>query len=307
MTYHSGEGLEGNVRAVLPQVERVVIVDNASGKATRRRLETLAAAHPGRIELVLNPANRGLGAAQNQGIARALERGARWVLLLDDDSTVDPAMVSALLETWAGCPGRQRVGIVTPRIVDRLSGREYRCCVPWSVGFRRIEIGDRACVDGLFQAFASGSLVRREVFEEIGLMREDFFIESIDWDFCLRAQTRGWRIVAAGAARLTHQLGRQTTHRLLGLRVATTHHSAGRRYLAMRNRAILIREYGLRVRGMLAFALVTSWKEWLMIALFEDDRLAKLWAVARGVVAGACVPRRRLAAIPSLAGRADAR
>jgi len=122
------------VRRTRPQVARVIVVDDGS------RDGTAAEARAAGAEVIVHPANRGKGAALATGIARCVELGCEWVLLLDGDGQHDPADIPKLMavagpgatvvvgnrmEHVDGMPwGRQIGNRVGSRLVSRLIGQQ---------------------------------------------------------------------------------------------------------------------------------------------------------------------------------------
>ncbi len=105
-TYDEAENLEAIVTAVLPVLarsradgHRVLVVDDSSPDGTGAIADRLAAAHPGRVEVLHRGAPQGLGPAYLAGFAHALGRGASLVLEMDADFSHDPADVERLIAT----------------------------------------------------------------------------------------------------------------------------------------------------------------------------------------------------------------
>ena len=99
-----------SLQAVTPQPV-IVVVDNASGDGS---VERIAAAAPG-VELIVNDANLGFGGGCNTGIAVLRERGVDHVWLLNNDTTVEPATLQAMLDVAAT---DDRLGAVGSVIFD---------------------------------------------------------------------------------------------------------------------------------------------------------------------------------------------
>ena len=75
-------------------------------------------------------------------------------------------------------------------------------------------------------------LVKREVFERIGLLAEEYFFSFEDLDFCLRARAAGFTTVCSGASRGYHE-GGQT----IGARSPARLYYAARNHLLLASRA----------------------------------------------------------------------
>ncbi len=194
-------------KVVEPRLE-VIVVDNAStdGSALIARRERPDA------ELIVNERNLLFAEGNNVGIRRALERGARFVLLLNNDTEVDPGFAAALADALAG---DDRAGIAGPKILyhddpKRIwyggGGFTPGLWIPRHERIRRLDgeapdrRGETAWVSGC------AMLVRREVFEAIGLLDPSYRIYCEDVDFCLRARRAGWRCLYEPGARVWHKV-----------------------------------------------------------------------------------------------------
>lgn len=282
VSYHPGAEIRDVIAAVPARVERVWVIDNASGPTDRALLRDLADEAGARLALIENQTNIGLATAQNQGIARALAAGAAWVLLLDQDSIAAPDMVDRLLEGLRGIPQPERVGLLAPALEHRDHAGRQRY-LSRRGGWRTLA-GDIS--PPLAFVIASGGLVRATALRAVGGMADGLFIDYIDVEFGLRLNRAGWTIHVVAAARLRHRLGSPTVARLFGRDFVLTNHSPRRRFTIHRNRALLWRATGWRFPAWLAFDLVAAITDIGRIAALERNRRAKLAAVARGLAAG---------------------
>ncbi len=219
-----------------PQVWQIIVVDNGSAEdvaAWAQRLPGSGAA----LQVVSLGKNRGVAAAQNQGIAWARAQGASHVLLMDHDSLPASDMVShlsnalqaradaAAVGPWYADPRRSRAGTPFVRI-EGLSMRRLACTGSDAV----------LPVDHLI---ASGCLIPMAVLERVGPLREDFFIDFVDVEWCLRARHAGYAVYGVCAARMEHSLG-DSPVRFLGREYLS--HSPWRHYYHARNALLLYRE-----------------------------------------------------------------
>ena len=77
-----------------------------------------------------------------------------------------------------------------------------------------------------------------------GCYREDLFIDYVDYEFCLRLASRGWRIACCESAVLYHDPGNAKQLSILGIRkVTVSNYSPLRKYYLMRNGIWTIRKY----------------------------------------------------------------
>src|SRR6266581_3987143 len=102
VTYNPEPSFEQNVRALLPQVGKLIIVDNLSTSAAHPLIAQTASACD--VEVIWNRQNLGIAAGLNAGIDRALSSGEySWIATFDQDSCVPPDYVAAILEAYSAC------------------------------------------------------------------------------------------------------------------------------------------------------------------------------------------------------------
>lgn len=273
VTYQPEPGLDlgAQVSALREQGAEVLLVDNGSEPAARRRIEGLAAAAG--ISLLANPRNLGLAAALNQGVEHAAAHGFEWLATFDQDSRIMPEYFAAMWRAHAAHPQPDRVGIMVPRLTTP-GFADDSFAVPGSDPARPYA--------PVWQAITSGSLMPVRLFRAVGPFRADFFIDYVDHEFCLRCRQRGWLVIEARGAVLQHQQGQPVRHRLGWMRPVVTHHSPMRHYYRARNRLAVYRQYG----GFDPYWLARDLKETLRnnakLVLFERQRGAKLASILRG-------------------------
>jgi rhamnosyltransferase len=117
VTYNPDSPLEQNIRAVLPQVDKLIIVDNGSALPIRAHIETIASSCA--VQVIWNKENLGLATALNIGIRSAFgSDNFAWIATFDQDSRVDAGFSEAMLQAYLNCPYRERVGIIGPHHVE---------------------------------------------------------------------------------------------------------------------------------------------------------------------------------------------
>jgi rhamnosyltransferase len=274
VTYHPDSELFRRVEKVVPQVRQTVIVDNASSASCVDQLNKIADELG--VHLILNSANEGLARAINQGAQWAASQGYRWMLMLDQDTTVAPDMVETLAEVVRSDSDAQRLAVVGSNFKDKVTGRLNTTVV------RPDDSGATETVTTI----TSGSLVSLSAFQAIGGLRDDFFIDCVDHEYCLRARAHGFRVMITSRSIMEHPIGNFTYHRFLGRTVRTTNHSPLRHYFMSRNLLILAREYANREPRFL-YEYSRGWiKSLVKLCLFEDGRLAKIRSVLHGCLDG---------------------
>lgn len=271
VTYHPEADFLSNLSVIIPQVTGVIIVHNGGD------LPPL----PQGVTLIENTKNIGLAAAQNQGIEKALELGAEWVLLLDDDSTATPEMVKTMLAAYEANPQKQSVGLIAPRIYDKQIDKTYRVIGGGKWWFNT-KVEPANYYNHLFFAIASGSLIKRGVLEKIGMMRERFFIDHIDTEFCARMLMNNYTLMSAGEAKLIHALGNSSRDG----NIIRKNYPPERYYTQYRNMLWVVKEYGAKLPAYALLNIISSARELARILAFEPQKCAKFSAILRGLMDG---------------------
>ncbi|MCX8155617.1 MAG: glycosyltransferase family 2 protein [Verrucomicrobiae bacterium] len=272
VTFHPSSLLTDQLSLLNQQLAEVLVVDNGTFASWPPSLQA-ALQKPG-ITLLANPENRGIAAAFNQGLQYALNNGFAWAATFDQDSRPPPHYFAGLWEAHQMCPFRHQVALIAPRYWLKETSPPAPAS-PASAAWRKIPV-----------AMASGNLVNLQAAQAVGWMDESFFIDYVDFDFCLRLRRQGWQIMEARNVWLPHRLGSRQSHRWLGLQFSLVAHSPLRRYYNARNRIVTYRRHARRFPGW--FIHDAAW--WLLetakILLFEPHKAAKLHAMGRGVKDG---------------------
>jgi len=191
----------------------IILIDNASKEKTRFSRETFPKL---KTTQVFNEYNLGFAGGNNQGIKMALEGDADYVLLLNNDTTVEPDFLSVLV---AEAEKNNEAGILGPKILFYDEKR-----LIWSAGgkitgnFTRGElIGYRQNDSGQYNQtkevdYISGTclLVKKEVIKKIGLISEDYFLYYEDNDWCQRVRQAGYKCLLVPEAKIYHKASKST-------------------------------------------------------------------------------------------------
>ena len=198
-----------------PQADfETIVVDNASTDGTVDLLKEQFAD----VILIANTENRGFAAANNQAIRIAK---GQYLFLLNPDTIVHPQSLDNLITVLDEKP---TAGACGPRLIDADGTTHpsvgyvptFRSLLYSKTFFRsfgifrshykkvtanKLNYDKRSEVE---QLSGAALMVRRSVFDEIGLMDEGFFLYYEDADLCLRIRKAGWKIVYVPEAVITH-------------------------------------------------------------------------------------------------------
>jgi len=185
-----------------------LLVDNDSFDKSGERLRDR---YP-QIRYLNTGGNYGYTGGNNRGMRHADDSGADYLLVMNNDTVLEPDCVSRLVET---ARGSERVGVVSPKILffddpARIwyAGGDFRW--PKAIGTHRRELelddpseGPRA--DEMTFATGCCFLMPRAAYRAVGGFREDFFIYCEDVELSLRLVRAGYRLYYQPAARMLHR------------------------------------------------------------------------------------------------------
>ncbi len=223
VNYNAGEILAECIQAALPQVDEVMVVDNASSDSSLERCAGRFAAEP-KLRIIRNAANLGFAAACNVGIAQTT---GSYVLFLNPDCIPGPDSLQRLAQVLETNPAAGLAGglLINPDGTEQAGGRRA-IPTPWrsfvrAFGLYRLErYWPRLFFDfhlhrqplpaaPIEVEAVSGAvmLVRREAMEEVGPWDEGYFLHCEDLDWCMRFRRQGWKIIFVPDAPIVHDKG----------------------------------------------------------------------------------------------------
>lgn len=186
---------------------RVILVDNGSARDSVDRLEQRFP----EATVIRLPENRGFAAGNNVGIERALKEDVSHILLLNNDTLVQPTFLRPLLDGLKE-PG---IGVVGPKIyyhpdVARLwfagGAIDWRTGRQWHLGANELDAVQWDQPRDVDYITACCLLAPARVFREIGVLDERYFIYFEETDWNLRARTRHYRCRYLPGSRIYHKV-----------------------------------------------------------------------------------------------------
>lgn len=180
---------------------RALVLDNGSTDASVQRIRERFP----QVEIIELGENLGFTKGNNAGIRVALERGADYVWLLNNDTVVEPRTLGAMV---ARAEGDSKIGAVGSAIYYMEEPARLQA---WGGGKVNFWLGQGqhfespVSDDKLEFIMGASLLVCRRALNAVGLLDEGFFIYWEDADYCFRLRRSGWRLAVAENARLWHK------------------------------------------------------------------------------------------------------
>ncbi len=226
--------VESLLKATYPSVG-IVVVDNGSKPPGCPILKERFPA----LETVQLGENTGFTGGCNRGLERAMELGADYIFLLNNDTIVDEKAIEQLVKAMEARPdvGQASAVLLHP-------GSEKRMQFLSSSLIRdqawQVRPGEHELISDVHRKIhdvdfvpACAVMFRPQVLKEVGLFDEELFTNWEDYDLCCRMGDHGWKIITVGTAEVVHAHG-QTTGRT----------SPFITYLFTRNRLICLFRHG---------------------------------------------------------------
>lgn len=211
VTYNSSNVAQGFLDSMLQQTHSdflLYIVDNASSDDT---LERLAHYKDVRVRVLANKANVGFAEASNQGIQAGFAENCDAVLFLNNDTEFGPLLIEKLvrgLDAFSSDMAAPKILYYDRQQTIWSAGGGFNSLKGYAgfhFGLDEFDAGQFDQPRLVEHAPACCLLVRKQVFERIGLMDPRYFVYLDDTDFCYRANRAGFKIIYLPGATLFHK------------------------------------------------------------------------------------------------------
>ncbi len=249
-----------------------VVIDNASIEPLNLHSH---------LNVIRLESNFGIAKAQNVGIDFAVSKHARAIIFFDQDSSIsDNEFIQRLYAPIL--QGKSK--ITAPVFSDLQRGFTYPIVEIKESGFR-VKHYPQPHSSEFFvnNVISSGTMVDVAALKEIGSMAEHLFIDYVDTEWCLRANSKGFNILIVPQAVMTHSIGDKT------LKIAKYYvpkHSPTRRYYRIRNSFYLYKlSYVPKIMAVreISFSVI---HQLILIAFSTGERYAYLKSLLRGLSDG---------------------
>ena len=184
----------------------IIVLDNQSSDGS---VEAIRTAFPS-VQIVELQSNRGYAGNNNVGIASAIEQGADWVFVLNEDTILAPDCLDRLVQAGESDPA---IGIVGPMVYHH-QAPEVIQSAGGMLGphWESIHLGRDERDEGQFAyphevdwISGCGILVRREAITQAGMIDERFFYFWEETEWCIRIGRAGWKIMHVPQAKMWHK------------------------------------------------------------------------------------------------------
>jgi len=185
---------------------RILVLDNASNDGS---VGAIRSSYP-EVQIIELEKNLGYAGNNDEGIKAALDQGADWVFVLNEDTVLALDCIERLVTEGENNP---QIGIVgpmvyhhnEPNVIQSAGGKMNRFYQGWHRGQNELDCGQYAHVEPVDWISGCGIMVRRELIEQVGAIDERFFYYAEEFEWCIRARKSGWKIIHVPQAKMWHK------------------------------------------------------------------------------------------------------
>lgn len=222
------------VNSLLKQVNLVFLYDNGGSTDAIRHLREFQ----GRFHVLGTGQNNGIGIALNEMINYSSNYSAKFFWTFDQDSLPNSNLLNEMLKIVSLNILGERVAAYSPAFIDMRGNVDilpiFRLGRLFVKKIKPLYNCDKMETDIMI---TSGMLISVQEFSNIGGYREDFFIDHVDTEWCLRAKKLGYKLYTLPGCVMKHELSEGKPKRLFGRLFLKYSHI--RRYYQFRNTVYL--------------------------------------------------------------------
>lgn len=244
--------LKENVLSIVSQIDTLVIFDNNSYNIFD--IESMCIDY--NVKIYKSPINVGLGKAYNE-VLKVEHEFYEYFITFDQDTFIPTNSIKILIEILNT---NDHIGAVGPAF-----SRYFNFINRGKLHYKKVII-------------QSAALFRMLLFDEIGGFNESYFIDSVDFEYCLRINEINYKVALYDGVIIQHQLGEE---KKFGKYTYSTHNSFRLFHIA-RNHKQLSKDYFRKYPSLILKKNVFFLLEIMKIVFLERD-LSKLNSIIKGL------------------------
>ncbi len=271
VTYNPTSNIINLINALPVNVQKFIVDNNSQGQS-HRFIDELSINE--NVIIIKNETNVGIAKALNQGLEAGAKLSFKWAITFDQDSLPTPTIIQLLIDTYNNYSDKNKLAMVAANYDT--NGSTYLK--------KRIDLGLKTIEMRVL--ITSGSMLSIPVFEEVGAFREDFFIDCVDIEYCLRLKSKGYKIVISSEVGFNHAIGLSQSKKIFGINFTSSTHNVMRRYYMARNNVILTKMYLFKFPLYILNKNFTFLKSIISIIAVDDNKKEKLKTTFKGIFNG---------------------
>lgn len=235
--------------------------------------------------------NKGIAFAQNLAIKYAQENYFEYIVFFDQDSFIPDGYIKDLYNDYQYLTKQgTKVGAIGPRFIDERYNFYYKTISVNKYGFRKKhDISNIVKPLPSTLLISSGSLISVSTLKDVGYMRDHYFIDYVDTEWCLRAEAKGYTNFVSSSAVMKHTIGDDVLQfKLFNVPV----HSAFRRYFRVRNAFFMMREPHVPLILSLR-EIIFNFIHQMILICFQGNKLDYMKSYIKGLKDGIMMGKRK--------------
>lgn len=266
--YNPKSNVIDNIKSYLSSLDKLYIIDNSESK--NDEFKNISK----KVEYIFLGKNMGIAYALNCAAKKAYKNKYKWLLTMDQDSAFLKNHFKKMCLYLDELSNNKKInGLLNFDKIGIMSG------------IQRTLYNENSVIKTVsfpVTVMCSGNLINLEIFNKVGGFNENYFIDCVDLEYCLRLRKNGYEIIQLPSVELKHNLGNIKKVRFLWKTVYVTHHNYIRRYYITRNRHYLYDKYKCDFNSFCSFILKENRRELIKILLYEKDKMRKIKAFYQG-------------------------
>ncbi|MBE0572451.1 MAG: glycosyltransferase family 2 protein [Ignavibacteriaceae bacterium] len=260
--FNPNKDIISNIESYVNQVSELFIVDNSEMESA---IVKEYVASNKRINYFFNGENLGVAAALNIAARKAIEKKYSYLLTMDQDSTAPDQLVEVMLRTAIEY---DKAGIVSPLHSNIFKTHQKHI----NEGISKVDA-----------VMTSGNLLSLDAYNSAGVFNEDFFIDYVDVEYCLRLKSKGFNIYKVNSIVLEHKEANISESKILNRKVYPTNNDPKRIYYKTRNLLYLNSIYRKECPKIVRDEIRVHIKNLAKILLLEKQKILKAKMALLGI------------------------
>jgi len=189
--------LQYNINTYSNQTNLLIVVDNSDNKEKQHVIKNIFSNKKNIVVITLGD-NYGIAYAQNVGIKYAIDKGYKYFIEMDQDSRLPNNYVVNIYNTYISLIKKgKKVAGVGSLPINKNNGQPY---------LNIKNISDNYVIE-VDKTLSSGFFIPLSSLKVVGFKKEELFIDYVDWEWCWRAKSLGYKTYVDTTLKLPHMLG----------------------------------------------------------------------------------------------------
>ena len=257
--YKPDENVVENINSYLPYLDKLYVIDNTPDESNKELLPESK-----KIEYIFYNKNTGIAFPLNDAAKKSIKEGFDWMLTMDQDSKFLGDEVLKMLK-YIEKNDCQKIGLISPWHKINTNPKKPKDKVDYPV-----------------EVMTSGNIINLNAYQKIGGYKDWFFIDCVDFDYCMNLHLHNYKIVRLNYIELNHSLGDICIKHHLGRDFVCSNHNYIRRYYMVRNTFYINDLYKDKFSDYCSFLKRGLRGQLMNIILFEKDKYRKIRNMYRG-------------------------